>query len=85
MPDSLEGLRADLDKTRADFARAVAWMAAWRVLREAEIARYRAALEPFRAAYLASLPVEAGGTGAMGPLVTLADCARAALALEGES
>lgn len=81
--EQVDALTAERDDARATLARAVAWMEAWRVLREDELARYRAALAPFAAAYLATLPPEHGGTGDAGPLVTLAQCQAAALALEG--
>ena len=81
--DTLESMRAERDEARENLRRAVEWIEAWRVLREAEIAAYRAALEPFRAAYLATLPVEYGGTADPSLRVTLADCHRAALALSG--
>ena len=55
--DTLESMRAERDEARENLRRAVEWIEAWRVLREAEIAAYRTALEPFLAAYLATLPV----------------------------
>lgn len=82
MTDTLDSLRAERDEARESLRRAVEWIDAWRVAREAEIARYREALAPFAAAYRATLPAEYGGTGDTGLRVTLADCQRAALALE---
>lgn len=85
MTDTIESLRSERDDARENLRRAVEWIEAWRVAREAEIARYRAALAPFAAAYRATLPVEHGGTADPSLRVTLADCQLAALALEGES
>ncbi len=72
MTDTLDSLRAERDEARESLRRAVEWIEAWRVAREAEIARYREALEPFAAAYLATLPAEHGGTADPSLRVTLA-------------
>ena len=85
MTDTLESLRAERDDARETLRRSVEWLEEWRASREAEIARYREALAPFAAAYLATLPAEHGGTADPSLRVTLADCHRAALALEGGS
>lgn len=85
MIETIGSLKMERDEARENLRRAVEWIEAWRVAREAEIARYREALAPFAAAYTATLPPEYGGTGDAGLRVTLADCQRAALALEGES
>lgn len=82
--DTLDSLRAERDEARETLRRSVEWIDAWRVAREAEIARYREALAPFAAAYLATLPSEYGGTADPSLRVTLADCMVAAQALEGE-
>lgn len=85
MIETIGSLKMERDEAREALRRTVEWLTAWRVAREAEIARYREALEPFAAAYLATLPAEHGGTADPSLRVTLADCQRAALALEGES
>ena len=85
MTDTIDSLRLERDEARETLRRTVEWLEAWRAAREAEIARYRAALAPFAAAYTATLPVEHGGTADPSLRVTLADCQRAALALAAHS